>query len=704
MTNLQIRLLALRELGPSALLPYAAYRVGLASGLTRRRTPLRDWQSRPFESWVTDDIPSRPGDYAAYRAQTIGPRFFFDAAAPGLPWTAKEPAPEDLRREADEILGGRFRFFGGDAVALGFPPDWCAFPPPLAGRPRLESDRHWSDVRLDEDGADVRLVWELSRFGWIFPLARAYRWTGEAAYAEACWSLIDDWRRAHPPNTGVQWASAQEVGLRLLALAFAERAFFPEWSGKPERLQTVAQLVGVHAARIPPTLDYARAQDNNHLLSEAAGLYTTALLFPELRDSGRWRSLGRRLLDSGLTRQVFEDGGYVQHSTNYQRLALALAVWSARLADLSGEPLPQTSLDAIRRLARSLAVQADQESGQTPSFGPDDGTDVIRLACAESRDVRPITAAASRLILGETWYRPGPWDEASAWLGLGQGARTDGPRADSLPDAGLHFLEGRETRGSLRCVRFHQRPGHSDQLHVDLWKGGELFAFDPGSYLYNGPPPWQDGLAGAVVHNAPIVDGLEPMRRAGRFLWADRAQGRFVGRWEGDQLQVVRGEHNGYRRLGVTLTRTLALVEGGAWLVVDVARGAGRRRLSIGWNLPDVAWRWSPAGLGLSTDRGELRLGWDEGMARAGLARAGKWIAGDELEGPLDRWGWTSPRYSAIKPCLRLVLEVAGDCPLSLRTRLAHGVEWPEAMVRVWDDPALLERQLAALQQEDRRR
>ena len=701
MTDLQTRLLALRELGPSTLLSYAAYRVGLASGWTRRRTPARDWQRRPFANWAGGDVPTRPGEYAAYRAQTIGPRFFFDAAAPGLPWTSKEPAPEDLRREADDILGGRFRLFGGAAVALGFPPDWCAFPPPLDGRPRLESDLHWSEVRLDDDGADVRLVWELSRFGWVFPLARAYRWTGEPKYAEACWGLIDDWRRAHPSNCGVQWASAQEVGLRILALAFAERAFLPEWSREAERLQAMAQLVGVHAARIPPTLEYARAQGNNHLLSEAAGLYTAGLLFPELRGSRRWRSLGRRLLEVGLARQVFEDGGYVQHSTNYQRLALSLAVWSARLAELSGEPLGEGSLEAVRRLARSLAVQADQESGQTASFGPDDGTDVFRLTSAESRDVRPITAAASRLVLGETWYRPGPWDETSAWLGLGQGARTDGPRTDSLPETGLHFLQGRDTRGSLRCVRFHERPGHSDQLHVDLWKGGELFAFDPGSYLYNGPPPWQDALAEAAVHNAPMVDGQEPMRRAGRFLWAGRAQGRLVGRWEADHLQAVRGQHNGYRRLGVTLTRTLALVEGRAWLVVDTAIGAGRHRLTVGWNLPDVAWRWSAGGLGLSTDRGELSLAWDEGATRAGLARAGGWIAGDALEGPLDRWGWTSPRYSALTPCLRLVLEVAGNCPLVLRTRLAPGVDWPEAMVRVWDDPALLERGLALRRRED---
>jgi hypothetical protein len=694
MTDLQTRLLAVRELGPSALFSYSAYRLGLASGLIRRRTPAQDWQNRPFESWIRGDIPTPPGEYAAYRARLIGPRFFFDAAASGLPWNSREPAPEDLTREANEIIDGRFRLFGGPAVVLGFPPDWRAFPPPLADRPRLDSDRHWGEVPLDEKGVDVRLVWELSRFGWVFPLARAYRWTGEAKYADACWRLIDDWRRTNPPNRGVHWASAQEVGLRILALAFAERAFFPEWSQTAEKLQQVAQMVGFHAARIPPTLDYARAQRNNHLLSEAAGLYTAGLLYPELRDSDRWRSLGRRQLEAGFARQVFDDGGYIQHSTTYQRLALSLGVWSVRLAELSGEEFPQGTLQAIRRLTRSLAVQADRDSGRTPNFGPDDGSHLLPLSSAEARDVRPITAAASRLVLGETWVRPGPWDEASAWLGLGQGARTDGPRTDSLPDTGLHFLQGRETHGSLRCVEFHERPGHSDQLHVDLWWGGELFALDPGSYLYNGPPPWQDALARAGVHNAPMVDGREPMQRAGRYLWTGRAQGRLVGRWDGDHFQAVRGEHNGYRRLGVTLSRTLALLEERAWLVADVARGVGRRRLTVGWNLPDVAWMWSPGELRLSTDRGQLRLGWDAGATRAGLARGGKWIAGEALDGPLDLWGWTSPRYSALAPCLRLELEVIGDCPLALRTRLSLGGDWPEAMARVWDDPALLDRGL----------
>ena len=176
------------------------------------------------------------------------------------------------------------------------------------------------------------------------------------------------------------------------------------------------------------------------------------------------------------------------------------------------------------------------------------------MSSTDAGDARPFVAAATRLVLGETWYPPGPWDETSAWLGLGAAARTEAPQPADLPDTGFHYLRTRQTRGSLRCVRFHERPGHSDQLHVDLWAGEEPLSFDPGSYLYNGPPPWQDGLSDTAVHNAPMVDGEEPMRRAGRFLWVGRAQGRRLVRWQGESFTAVRGEHDGYRRLGVTLS------------------------------------------------------------------------------------------------------------------------------------------------------
>lgn len=695
MTDLRLGLTAARELGVAPLFHLARYRIGLMTGRTRRRTPVGDSYDDGLGRWLRPDVPAEPEAFAARRVDPAGPRFFFDAAAEGLPAGGQAPPPKGLRREADDVLAGRFRMFGRSAMDRGFPPEWNAFPPPLESRAPLADTRHWSEIPLDEPASDVRLVWELSRFGWVFLLGRAYRWTGERKYAEAGWTLVEDWCRANPPNRGIHWASAQEVGLRILALAFAERVFFPAWRREARRIQFLASAVRWHAARIPPTVDYGRAQGNNHLLSEAAGLYTAGLLFPELRESERWKQLGRDLFEDGYRRQVFSDGGYVQHSANYHRLALALGVWTARLAAVNGEPFPSGTIEAIGRLAQGLAAQADSDTGRAPCFGPDDSSDILPLSSADASDVRPFAAAAGRLFLGEEWYPPGAWDETSLWLGAGAGAQAGPPRPESLNEAGIHFLRGASTWGSLRCVEFHERPGHSDQLHVDLWSGGRPFTLDPGSYLYNGPPPWQNGLAGALVHNVPVIDGREPMRRAGRFLWVDRAQGVLEGRETRRGIHELRGTSDGYRRFGVRLSRTVSMFPGGGWIVTDTADGASRRRLTVGWNLPDLPWEWLDHELRLSGENGGPWVGWGhprhggaDGWERAGLIRAGQWIAGDPVEGPAEVWGWASPRYSVIEPCLRLVLEIRGECPLVLRTRLSSTGGWPSSLVLAWDSPS----------------
>jgi hypothetical protein len=116
---------------------------------------------------------------------------------------------------------------------------------------------HWTEVPQDTTGADVRLLWEPARFGWLFTLGRAYRWTGDGRYADAAWQFVESWREANPPNRGVHWASGQEVAIRILALAFAAEVFAPAWRGRVERAATLA-MIAVHAGRLPPSLSYAR--------------------------------------------------------------------------------------------------------------------------------------------------------------------------------------------------------------------------------------------------------------------------------------------------------------------------------------------------------------------------------------------------------------------------------------------------------------
>jgi len=423
-------------------------------------------------------------------------------------------------------------------------------------------------------------------------------------------------------------------------------------------------------------------------------------MYPEFLESADWRRQGRAALEEGYASQVFDDGGYIQHSANYHRMALSLGTWAARLAEINGEPLSRRAHEALGRLSRGLAAQADPSTGQIACFGPDDASHVLPFTSTDSRDVRPAVAAGARLFLKESWYPAGAWDETSIWLGLGGGAGGEPPQPASLPQAGLHFLRGRHIHATLRCARFRRRPGHSDQLHIDLWWGSEPVAFDPGSYLYNGPLPWRNSLANGAVHNASLVNGQEPMRAAGPFLWVDRAQGTITGRFQEKGVQAIRAEHDGYQRLGVTTVRSLALVDQAAWLVVDEARGAAARRLTVGWNLPDCEWTWGGDTLRLALAQGELLIEWKGPQAVGGLVRAGHWIGGeqtgDTIAGGIETWGWRSPRYSSLAPCLRLVIEARSQGPLTLASRMVLGDAWTQAMDSLWTDPEALQRKFAA--------
>jgi len=697
---------AARDLGPLPLALYATYRLSLATGWVRRQTPATNWGAPPVQEWFQTGVACDPLAYLEYRRSVSSKVHFFFNTDGDLASRLRRVVggPRPVLDEADAILDGVFRLFGGRQVRLGFPPDWAA-PAELGeaeGLRPLDLHNHWIESEAGIGNVDVKLVWEASRFGWAFALVRAARMSGERKYAEGFWSLFLSWKAANQPNRGVNWISAQEAALRVMAVIFAVYGFAPFWKETPDRMLDLAEFIAVHAARIPPTLAYARAQGNNHLIMEATALYTVGMLFPEMRDAGRWRQTGRRWLLEALRRQFFRDGGYIQHSSNYHRLALEAGLWAARLAALNDDPLPPDALETLGRSVTCLAALVDPATGEVPNLGANDGAMFLPLSRQPFGDFRPLVQAASVMFRGKAAFGPGAWDELSLWFGLAGGAHQSEPTeaiiADNFPDAGLHFLRGKRSRGILRCAHFTSRPGHSDQLHFDLWRDGHNVLRDPGTYRYRADPPWDNALADARVHNTVTLAGLEPMRRAGRFLWLDWDQGRLLGRRRSADgaLELVAAERNGYRSLGITHTRTVVRAGDDLWLVVDdlVRTGADRSRgmatppvAVAGWGLPDWFFALDGRRLTLEVPGEEHPLRVEPSAGRAGLYRAGQLVAGVEIRPALPVWGWWSKTYASKDPCLYLAVEIGGGLPLRLSTWWCFGGASPTTLTIGWAEP-----------------
>ena len=642
MSPLPLPLKALRDLGPEQVGLYALYKLGLRLKFFRaapRKLNTEHW-SLTTDHWP---LPSRESILNIIGAD----------------------GKRALLNEADEIVAGRVRLFGGPPVQLQLTPK--------------ASLVHWTDYETRKatiDG-DVKMIWEPARFGWATVLARAYHLSGDEKYAESFWTQLGTFLATNPPYRGPNWISAQEAALRIIALAFAGSLFRKAGSSTEPRARALAQAIAVHAQRIPPTIIYARSQNNNHLLSEAAGLITAATILPEHPSAKKWLALGRKWFNRALEKQIDEYGEYSQHSTNYHRVMLQLALW-VRFLNTKGtkgtkEKGAMFSIVARKNLTRAshwLASLLDSESGGVPNLGANDGAYILPLTICPFADFRPVLGSAARAFL-QYDIAPGAWDEMSLWLG--------NPPIGRSFDAGHYAAEnlrGRESWAYLRATRFTSRPGHADLLHLDLWWRGLNITRDAGTYAYNAEYPWNNPLTSADFHNTVTVNGRDQMTRVSRFLYLDWADAYARTLIESDEkiLGKVQAYHKGYRALGVGHERTVTVFTDDFWEVQDrlLTKKNQPREFRLHWLLPDWAFKVEERGndtlIHLQSPRGpiQIRVTANAQPFDLQIVRAGAVVYGGGETEPTR--GWFSPTYSQKQAALSLSLTTRADSDVTFQT------------------------------------
>jgi hypothetical protein len=593
--------------------------------------------------------------------------------------------------QADEIVDGQVRLFGDQPV-----PQVLNLPGPL--KDWTEYERGNSQI----DGQDIKFIWEPGRFGWACTLAMAYHMSTDERYAEAFWLNTEHFLTSNPPYRGPHWSSAQEVAIRIVVLSFAIQVFIQSHLSTPKRLELVANAITTHAERIPPTLVYARSQNNNHLISEALGLYTASALLPEHPLASKWHRLGWKWLQYAFKAQIDPDGTYIQHSTNYHRLMLQAALWAFAVHDHSfiNEPIPPEINTRLEASTNWLWKIVDPETGRVPNLGHNDGAYILPLTICPYHDYRPVVQAAAHTFLQTNLTPNSIWSDMSQWLGS--------PSNPSQKDVGFDFWRDHSSPETLsfqapnilhnhkngswatiRVARFHARPAHADQLHLDLWWRGLNLAQDPGTYLYNSPPLWDNSLTSAVVHNTVVVDGQECMLRAGRFLYLDWAQAKVTEAQSApnNTLETLTAQHDGYRKIGVLYSRKVTACEDGHWEITDILEGlpGPRHTARLHWLLPDweyelISWPektnlpgyeirihspfgWVSLKAGVSSPADNLHPIRTHNFQ---LVRASKLLCGSGTVSPIS--GWTSRTYGDKIPALACILEISQSLTIELKS------------------------------------
>jgi hypothetical protein len=475
-------------------------------------------------------------------------------------------------------------------------------------------------------------------------------------------------------------------------------------------------MIAAHAWRTAQTLDYARSQRSNHLVSEAVGLWTVGILFPELEGARAWQVLGAQLLHEAVIDQVAADGTPRQHSFNYQRMILHQLLWVVQLARLHNVPVHPDIRERAQSAFEFLRCWVDANSGLVPNYGSDDGSLIFPLAGGEYRDFRPLLQLGAA-VLDRPGLTAGPWNEAALWFGAEPAPDLNlhnQTHQTACPSAGTGYfrLGDANSWAMVRAAHYTSRPFHADQLHMDIWWKGLNLARDAGTYLYNGPPPWDNGLARTAVHNTVTVDHADQMVRAGRFLWVNWAQGSGQA-FSSSGLIADRfeGAHAGYHRFGVTHRRSVQWLHGSGWLIVDdlVAddsqsvhlqsddlraddseaddrAGSGQHDFCLHWLCPDLAFEVADSPFRMMMSADQSQFSWNIFSSRPGKARI---IRAGELANQLtspafehpaaDLLGWQASTYGDLRPAISLIHQARSRLPFRFVTVLLTGQQpWVE--------------------------
>ena len=427
---------------------------------------------------------------------------------------------------------------------------------PFADEDFEAPERHWSEIPdFIRPGRDIKAIWELSRFDWALKLAcEALDQQNDAPIARLN-GLIRDWQEHNPPFLGPNWKCGQESTIRMLQTLLAASLLGQDGIGSEQPpSEALKAFVEIHTKRVAATIHYALAQDNNHSISEASGLFIAGAWLARHDEATRrpraWHERGRLQLERLVTRLFAEDGSFSQYSITYHRFVidmLAQVEWWRQRLELPA--FSETFYMRVQAGVRWLHDLTDPVAGDAPNMGSNDGARLFVLSDTDYRDFRPSVQLAMKLFEDEVPYPEGKHDQQLIRLGLTPEPRrtlerssrvmADGGFVLMMPfggdlSPGTSALSSKTTNprhiwGCIRFPSFAFRPSHADALHFDLWVGGVNLLRDSGSYSYNPTEGKAPDLRATAAHNTIEFDRRDQMPRLGRFLFGSWLQSSEVG-------------------------------------------------------------------------------------------------------------------------------------------------------------------------------
>ncbi len=441
---------------------------------------------------------------------------------------------EPLLKKAQRILDGKIHILGYPDLIYrrGTNYDWHT---------DLVSGKTWpmlpgSKIKYasEQEHADIKIPWELSRFHHLLTLTRAMLFYKDkkqdstfTIYYKEITSQLDHWIRSNPYRRGVNWNCAMEVGIRALNWLLILSLAHPYMDN--DRLCRYHRQLIKHGRFIYTHLEYSIKGRGNHYMANIVALLVLGIYFSKRREGRKWLAFALPEFIHEIDYQFDHQGASDEGATAYHMMQLELVQLGLKvLTDtrLSTQFVPGwviKKLDKIRDFGNNIRYQTF-----VPQIGDNDSGRILGWENDREKETY-FNFPSSPISIPEREKQSAAYDEAGFFM---------------MRDSET-FLQLRCGKNGYRGLGFHD---HCDRLSFQLYAHGRPLIVDPGSYVYTANYEKRNFFRGTASHNTLQIRNWEQnaFNKLDLFLMKDRAHAACLQWQSTPEYDFFIGKHSGF--------------------------------------------------------------------------------------------------------------------------------------------------------------
>jgi heparinase II/III-like protein len=463
----------------------------------------------------------------------------------------------DVLDEAEKLINREFRIYGLIKVTMNSKQIYWT-KDPLSGHLWSRDLKPGDKPYYKNNGVDIKNVWELGRFQYLYALAICYLVKSDKRYAQAAIDIVTSWIDANHFSRGPHWMRAMEVSIRLLNWCFYLPLLDVFALSDNTFKEKIINSIIEHLIFIAENLEISPSHSNNHYLADLVGLLLARLIFPSSKWANGLSKFAEDEFKKEVLKQFKKSGLNFEGSLAYQRLSTEIGLLGLALLKKGHVEVEENVIDRLKRSVK-LTKSYERLGEECPIIGDNDNGIIIKYFPKQEMNTHGYLQAMYDGITGQTgkskclseflctvhFAEPGSRGSFNQKGNELQGKLKikakcyDGLVIASQGNDGIFFVATNLFGGHV----------HNDKLSVYPILAGKPLFVERGCRTYTALPDVRYKDRSAFYHNAPRLNNWEQNQiweRDPFYIGRSLVNLQFLENENG--VLKVAGSHNGYER------------------------------------------------------------------------------------------------------------------------------------------------------------